>query len=92
MNKTIFKGGTIKMSCRWIYEKSSINTWNTKKTKLLDTYSLLSIFNSLSSKLNLIKVECLIVQHVALTFIPDQKHSVLVYEINNIIFTSCIMY
>lgn len=64
----------------------------TQKTKLLDTYSLLSIFYSLSSKLNLIEVECLIVQHVALTFIPDQNHSVLVYENNNIIFTSCIKY
>lgn len=39
----------------------------------LDAYSLLSIFNTLSSKCNLIEVKSLIVQHVTLPFIPIHK-------------------
>lgn len=38
--------------------------------KFLNTHSLLSILNTLSSKWNLVKIKCLVVKHITLPFIP----------------------
>ena len=46
---------------------------NGLETKRDMHYSLLGIFETFSSERDLIEIECLIIKHVALSFIPDKK-------------------
>ncbi|WVY95909.1 hypothetical protein V8G54_028060 [Vigna mungo] len=69
--------------CRWMWDKEYRD--HNENYKCFNTYSLLGVFNALGSKLNLIEIERLIVKHVTLAFIPDQRHRTLLYEYSYII-------
>lgn len=68
-------GGQGSPTHKYIQEifRATIKVTRKKNSTLCRTYCLLRIFNTLRSKCNLIKVECLIVKHITLTFIPVYK-------------------